>query len=86
LANDPSGTAQRNPSEDAEVWWRKYEADVHKSVVAAEEHLEVPAGTISSIPNDADFIATVKMYAVVEPQSRFGRIGRSYSAESKNTP
>jgi hypothetical protein len=29
--------------------------------------LEVPAGTISSIPNDPDFIATVKMYAVVEP-------------------
>jgi hypothetical protein len=27
----------------------------------------VPAGTISSIPNDPDFIATVKMYAVVEP-------------------
>jgi len=27
----------------------------------------VPAGTISSIPNDPDFIATVKMYAVIEP-------------------
>jgi hypothetical protein len=33
----------------------------------AEQYLEVPAGTISSIPNDPDFIATVKMYAVVEP-------------------
>jgi hypothetical protein len=27
----------------------------------------VPAGTVSSIPYDLDFIATVKMYAVVEP-------------------
>jgi hypothetical protein len=27
----------------------------------------MPAGTISSIPNDPDFIATVKTYAVVEP-------------------
>jgi hypothetical protein len=27
----------------------------------------VPAGTVSSIPYDPDFIATVKMYAVVEP-------------------
>jgi len=64
LANDPSAV-QLN--EDAEVWWRNYEAEVHKSIVAAEQHLEVPAGTISSIPNDPDFIATVKMYAVVEP-------------------
>ena len=54
-------------SEEAEVWWRNYQAEVHKSVLAAEQHLEVPAGTISSIPNDPDFIATVKMYAVVEP-------------------
>jgi hypothetical protein len=62
LANDPGG-----PFEAAEVWWQKYQAEVHKSVAAAEQHLEVPAGTISSIPDDADFIATVKMYAVVEP-------------------
>ena len=27
----------------------------------------MPAGTISSIPTDPDFIAIVKMYAVVEP-------------------
>jgi hypothetical protein len=54
-------------SEEAEVWWRNYEAEVHKSVVAAEQYLEVPAGTIASIPNDPDFIATVKTYAVVEP-------------------
>ena len=47
--------------------WRTYEALVHQSIVAAEQHLEVPAGTISSIPNDPDFIAIVKMYAVIEP-------------------
>jgi hypothetical protein len=67
LANDPSGPALLNLSEEVEVWWRNYEAELHKSVVAAEQHLEVPAGTISSIPNDPDFIAIVKMYAVVEP-------------------
>jgi len=67
LANDPNGPAQLNPSEEAEVWWRNYEAEVDKSIVAAEQHLEVPAGTISSIPYDPDFIATVKVYAVVEP-------------------
>jgi len=67
VADDPSGPAQLNSPEDAEAWWRNYEAAVHNSVVAAEKHLEVPAGTISSIPNDPDFIATVKMYAVVEP-------------------
>ena len=67
MANDPNGPAQVNPSEEAEVWWRNYEAEIHKSVVAAEQHLEVPAGTISSIPYDPDFIATVKVYAVVEP-------------------
>jgi hypothetical protein len=50
-----------------EVWWANYLAQVTKSIIAAEEHLEVPAGTISSIPDDPDFIATVKMYAVVEP-------------------
>ena len=67
MANDPNGPAQLNPSEEAEVWWRNYEAEVDKSIVAAEQHLEVPAGTISSIPYDPDFIATVKVYAVVEP-------------------
>ena len=67
MTNDPNDPAQLNPSEEAEVWWRNYEAEVHKSIVAAEQHLEVPAGTISSIPYDPDFIATVKVYAVVEP-------------------
>jgi hypothetical protein len=65
LANDPSGPVQLN--EEAEVWWRNYQAEVDNSIAAAEQHLEVPAGTISSIPNDPDFIATVKMYSVVEP-------------------
>lgn len=54
-------------NEEFEAWWRNYEAELHKSIVAAQQHLEVPAGTISSIPNDPDFIATVKMYAVIEP-------------------
>jgi hypothetical protein len=67
VTDDPSGPAQPNSPEDAEAWWRDYQAAIHKSVVAAEEHLEVPPGTISSIPNDPDFIATVKMYAVIEP-------------------
>jgi hypothetical protein len=50
-----------------EIWWQNYIAQVNNSIVAAEQHLEVPAGTVSSIPTDPDFIATVKMYAVVEP-------------------
>ena len=58
--------AEHSP-EDFEAWWRNYEAELHKSIVTAEEHLEVPPGTISSIPNDSDFVATVKMYAVIEP-------------------
>jgi len=52
---------------DLEAWWNNYHAQVNESIVAAEQHLEVPAGTISSISTDPDFIATVKMYAVVEP-------------------
>jgi hypothetical protein len=44
----------------------EYQAGVDKSVAAAEEHLGVPAGTIASIPQDPDFIATLKIYAVVE--------------------
>jgi hypothetical protein len=50
-----------------EVLWNNYLARLNESVVAAEQHLGVPTGTISSIPNDPDFIATVKMYAVIEP-------------------
>jgi len=56
--------AQPEPSE---VRWKNYLAQVDKSIVEAEQRLEVPPGTISSIPNDPDFIATVKMYAVIEP-------------------
>ncbi len=63
MADDQNEHAQP----DAEAWWNNYLAQLTKSIVAAEEHLEVPAGTISSIPSDPDFIATVKTYAVVEP-------------------
>jgi hypothetical protein len=47
--------------------WEEYTRRVSESVVAAEQHLQIPPGTISSIPNEPDFIATVKAYAVVEP-------------------
>jgi hypothetical protein len=67
MANDPSESAQPNPSIVIDEWWRNYNAQVRQSVIEAEQHLEVPAGTISSIPNDPDFIATVKTYAVIEP-------------------
>ncbi len=68
MANDPSEQApQATADEPFEVWWPKYIAGVNKSVMDAEQHLEVPPGTISSIPNDPDFIATVKTYAVIEP-------------------
>jgi hypothetical protein len=50
-----------------DVWWNNYLTQVNASVAAAEQHLEVRTGTISSIPNDVDFIAIVKMYAVIEP-------------------
>ena len=55
------------PSEPVENWWPKYLARVKESVEATEKYLEVPAGTITSIPVEPDFIATVKAYAVVEP-------------------
>jgi hypothetical protein len=68
LANDPNEHAEATPNDEPfEVWWPKYVARVNKSVAEAEQHLEVPPGTISSIPNDPDFIAIVKTYAVVEP-------------------
>jgi hypothetical protein len=49
------------------AWWAKHLERVNKSASDAERHLEIPAGTISAIPDDPDFIATVKTYAVVEP-------------------
>jgi hypothetical protein len=68
LADNQDKQAQRAASQAFdEGWWKNYLDQVTKSVLAAEEHLEVPAGTISSIPNDPDFIAAVKTYAVVEP-------------------
>jgi hypothetical protein len=63
LADDQNEQAQP----DSHQAVKDYVAQVTKSIVAAEEHLKVPAGTISSIPSDPDFIATIKMYAVVEP-------------------
>jgi hypothetical protein len=65
VADDQNEQAQPEASQHSvdEAWL----ARVNESIVAAEQHLEVPAGTISSIPNDPDFIATVKMYAVIEP-------------------
>jgi hypothetical protein len=45
----------------------KYLAEVNLSVAAAEQYLEVPPTTISSIQHDPDYIATVKTYAVIEP-------------------
>src|SRR5262245_50554515 len=54
-------------NEPLEVWWPKYLARVKESAEAAERHLGVPAGTISIIPAEPDFIATVKTYAVIEP-------------------
>ena len=49
------------------VWWPKYLERVNESAADAEHHLKIPAGTISSIPTEPDFIATVKAYAVVQP-------------------
>jgi hypothetical protein len=49
------------------VWWPKYLERVNESTSEAERHLQIPPGTISSIPGDPDFIATVKTYAVIEP-------------------
>jgi hypothetical protein len=69
LADDQNEQAQPDASQRPfdEVWWNDYQAQVNKSIIAAEQHLDVPSGTISSIPSDPDFIATVKMYAVIEP-------------------
>lgn len=47
--------------------WEQYQTRVNESAAAAEKHLEIPPGSISSIATDSDFIATVKAYAVVEP-------------------
>jgi predicted secreted protein len=69
LADDQNEQTQPDASQEAfgEIWWQNYIVQVNKSIAAAEQHLEVPAGTVSSIPHDPDFIATVMMYAVIEP-------------------
>jgi hypothetical protein len=48
-------------------WWLEYQDGINKSVADAEQYLEVPAGSIASIRNDPDFLATVKTCAVLEP-------------------
>src|SRR5258708_38459205 len=58
---------EKPSKEPFDVWWPKYIDRVDESVKAAEQYLEVPAGTISSIRTEPDFIAIVKAYAVVEP-------------------
>jgi hypothetical protein len=65
---DPGPASSLEPAQEPfEVRWRKYLAGIDESVSAAEQYLEIPTGTISSIPDDPDFIATVKTYAVIEP-------------------
>src|SRR5262245_46577089 len=58
---------QERAAANAEESVRKYLAEVKESAEAAEQHLFVPPGTITSIPDESDFIATVKTYAVIEP-------------------
>jgi hypothetical protein len=69
LANEDNTNEPAEPATAIELdeWWRKYSARVNKAVLDAEQHLQVPTGTILSILDDADFIATVKTYAVIEP-------------------
>jgi hypothetical protein len=70
VMDDPAGN-EGKPTEPApesfDQWWPKHLDEVDASVTAAEQYLEVPPGTISSIQRDADYVATVKTYAVIEP-------------------
>ncbi|WP_262048171.1 hypothetical protein [Bradyrhizobium sp. Bra78] len=63
----PESLITEPAKEPFDVWWPKYAAEVEKSVTAAEQYLEVPTATISSILHDPDYVATVKTYAVIEP-------------------
>lgn len=54
-------------SKQLDEWWFNYLGRVRESVTAAEQYLEIPTGTISSIAQEPDFIAVVKAYAVIEP-------------------
>lgn len=54
-------------SKQLDEWWFNYLDRVRESVTAAEQYLEIPTGTISSIAQEPDFIAVVKAYAVIEP-------------------
>jgi hypothetical protein len=65
---DPARPAEpASESEPLDVWWPKYMDRVDKSVTDTELYLEIPEGTISSIPRDPDFVAVVKACAVIEP-------------------
>jgi hypothetical protein len=65
LSGNPSGQEQTvSSASDSDL--SEFQAQVDKSVDQAERHLQVPAGTISSIQGDPDFIATLKTYAVIE--------------------
>ncbi len=54
--HEPDNPTEAIPANEAfdneafEVWWPKYLERVDESVIKAEEYLEVPTGTISSIP------------------------------------
>jgi hypothetical protein len=67
VADEPIEAAQSTSSnEPFDVWLPKYLAEIEKSVAAAEQHLKVSAGTISSIKGDPDFVAALKTFAVIE--------------------
>ena len=70
MASDPIEVSEPTPIKkpfDVYVRWPKYIAQIDESVATAEQHLDVPAGTISSIPREPDFVAVAKTYAVIEP-------------------
>ncbi|HYJ88120.1 MAG TPA: hypothetical protein VEW46_18785 [Pyrinomonadaceae bacterium] len=70
MANDPIEVSEPTPIKkpfDVNVRWPKYIARINESVATAEQHLYVPAGTISSIPREPDFVAVAKTYAIIEP-------------------
>ena len=64
MAPDDSGAEVSSGDNERAI---DYLARVRNSVEQAESHLEVPFGTIWSIPNEPDFIAVVKTHAVIEP-------------------
>jgi hypothetical protein len=65
LTDSPSGQGPTAGSA-GDFDWSALQGQVDKSVEAAWQHLRVPAGIIESIPNETDFVATLKTYAVIE--------------------